>query len=242
MARPPCYLRWVRARSPKPNSLSHKTIHGLAVDGPRSEFPGHGYEGDGQAGRPLGSRVDGYRVRAVFPRGVGKPAAGCAIYATDPQVEGGGQQGPFGSDVANTPQQEPSHPSLLFDDPEDGFDQVLSPFERRTGLLCVHSGAMTAQGSVIGAYRQAPFGGATGEARSSNRTLLASILGDLVHSLVHFPGEPAAYQGQHLSLGTSVDVAVLVVGEPVLVVGMVQRHSPGRLRHRHLLAGVSTFL
>ena len=52
-----------------------------------------------------------------------------------PQVEGAGQQGPFGSDVAQTTQQEPPYSLLLLDDPEDGFDQVLSPFERSTSLL-----------------------------------------------------------------------------------------------------------
>ena len=41
-----------------------------------------------------------------------------------PQVEGGSQQGPFGSDVANTSQQEPPYHLLLFDEPKDGFDQL----------------------------------------------------------------------------------------------------------------------
>ena len=71
---------------------------------------------------------------------------------------------------------------------------------------------MTAQGSVIGAYCQAPTGRTTGEARSGNRTRLANMLGGLVHSLVRFPGEPAAHQAQHLALGTPVCVAVGIIG------------------------------
>ena len=57
-----------------------------------------------------------------------------------------------------------------------------------------------------------------------------------------FLHEPAPHQAQRLALGTPVGVAVVVVGEPVPVAGMVQRHSSGRLRHRRPLATVSAFL
>ena len=148
----------------------------------------------------------------------------------------------MGSDVANTSQQEPSNPLLLLDGPEYGFHQLLSPLERPAGLVCGHPSATTAQDSVIGAYCQAPAGRTTGDSRSGKRTRLANMLGGLVYSLVRFPGEPAAYQAQYLTLGTPVCAAVGNVGGPVLVVGIVQGHSSGQLRHRHLLTAVSAFL
>ena len=147
-----------------------------------------GVKGIGQVEQSVCSRVGDYGMSTIYPprygviRSPGTPDA-----PQSPQVEGGGQQCPFGSDVAQTTQQEPSQPLLLLDDSEDGFHQLLSLLERRSGLVCGHPGAMTAQSSVIGAYCQAPAGRTTGDARSGDWTRLANVLEGLVHSLVRFP-------------------------------------------------------
>ena len=171
-----------------------------------------------------------------------KPRPGAPYTPQSSQVEGSGQQGPFGSDIVNPTQQEPSYPLLLFDDPEDRFNQLLSHLEGGLSFLGSHPGTMTAQDRIIGAYDQAPSARPIGDAGRHDRTCLANGLGGLVHSLVRSPGVLAAYKAQHLALGSPVRVAVQVVGEPVLVVGMVLCLSFGRLWHHHLLTSISTFL
>ena len=176
---------------------------------------------------PIGARVN--------------PRSGAPYAPQSPQVEGSGQQSPFGRRHCQ------SHATEIFalpvfDDPEDGFDQLLSPLEGGPGCIGSHPGTMTAQGRIIGAYDQPPSVRTIGDARRHDRTRLANTHRGLIHPLVRFPGVLAAYEAQHLALGASVRVAVGILGEPVLVVGMVLCLSFGRLWHHHLLTAISTFL
>ena len=67
-----------------------------------------GVKGIGQARQPVNSRVGDYAMSTVCLPGYGVILPSGTPHAPQsPQVEGGGQQGPFGSDVANTSQQEP---------------------------------------------------------------------------------------------------------------------------------------
>ena len=85
-----------------------RTQMDLPETGVAANSPAMGVKGIGQAGQPVNSRVGDYAVSTVhLPRyGVILPS-GTPYAPQSSQVEGGGQQGPFGSDVANTLQQEP---------------------------------------------------------------------------------------------------------------------------------------
>ena len=67
-----------------------------------------GVKGIGQAGQPVSSRVGDYAVSTVHPLRYGViRTPGTPATPQSPQVEGGGQQDPFRSDVVQTTQQEP---------------------------------------------------------------------------------------------------------------------------------------
>ena len=170
------------------------------------------------------------------------PRSGAPCTPRSPQVEGCGQQFPFGSDIVNPTQQEPSRLLLLLDDSEDGFDQLLSHLESYLSFVSSHPGTMNAQGRIMGAYHQAPSARTICNARRHDRTCLAIELGGPIPSPILFPAVLAAYQTQHLSLWAPVRLTAGVVGELVLVVGMVLCLTFRRLRHRYLLTAVSRFL
>ena len=109
--------------------------------------PAMGIKGKAKAGQPFGSRVGApYPGYAYSSRGTRHRMCGLKAMASRVHPAVTRQYTAKGNFVT----------LLFFDDPEDRFDQLLSPFERRTSLVCGHPDSMTPQGSLTGACRQAP--------------------------------------------------------------------------------------
>ena len=144
---------------------------------------------------------------------------GGAPHAADrAQVESGSEDGPLGRHVGEAAQQESPCSLLLLDDAEDRLDQALSQPVRLFGGLGGRPGTVAAEHRIMGTYGQTAASLAGSRADAEGWSRLADGARGSVQTQRNAIRLLDAKEPEPPPLGTGKSVALLVIGESVLVI------------------------